>query len=142
MKWIAIAFSALALSAATNGKSEREVLAAMDAWKQATIAKDRAALEKLLHPDLTYTHSSGMNQTKDEVLKSVTTGNASVEAIDFTGTTVRIYGNTALVKGKVDIRNNTGGNSSTAHLDILHVWIKGPQGWQMVARQAVRLTPQ
>jgi ketosteroid isomerase-like protein len=142
MKWIAIVFTALALSAATDGKSEREVLAAMDAWKQATIAKDRAALEKLLHPDLTYTHSSGMTQTKDDVVKSVTTGNTAVEAIDFSGTNVRIYGNTALVKGKVDIRNNAAGNSTTAHLDILHVWIKGPQGWQMVARQAIRLNPQ
>src|ERR1700736_6509782 len=83
---IAIVFSALALSAANDATREKEVLAAMDAWKQATIAKDRAALEKLLHPDLTYTHSSGMTQTKDDVVKSVTTGNSAVEAIDFTGT--------------------------------------------------------
>jgi len=111
----------------------------MDAWKQATMKKDRAALEKLLHPDLSYSHSSAKNETKADVIKAVTTGKSTVEAIDFINNTVRVYGNTALVKGKVDIKNNVDGKSTTANLDILHVWLKGPQGWQLVARQAVRL---
>ena len=139
-KWICILLSAALVWASTpDSKAEKEVLAAMDAWKQATMKKDGAALEKILHPDLTYSHSSAMNQTKAEVIKSVTTGNATVEGITFSDTIVRIYGKTALVKGKVDIINNTDGKSTPAHLNILHVWIKGPQGWQMVARQATRL---
>jgi len=140
-KWIMILAAGLVLSAATDSKAEKEVLAAMDAWKQATMKKDRAGLEKLLHDDLSYSHSNGRNESKAEVVQSVTTGKSTVEAIDFAETTVRVYGNTALVKGKVDIRNNTEGKSATAHLNILHVWVKGPKGWQMVARQATRLTP-
>jgi ketosteroid isomerase-like protein len=137
-KWICILLFTTFLSASsTDSKAEKEVLAAMDAWKEATMKKDTAALDKLLHPDLTYSHSSAANQTKAEVIKSVSTGN--VEAITFSDTTVRIYGKTALVKGKVDMVNNTGGKSTPAHLNILHVWVKGPQGWQMVARQATRL---
>jgi ketosteroid isomerase-like protein len=132
--------SAAVLSAAgTDSKPEKDVLAAMEAWKQATMKKDGAALEKLLHKDLSYTHSSAKNETKADVIKSVTTGKSSVEAIEFSGTTVRVYGNTALVKGKVDITNKADGKSTTANLDILHVWVKGSQGWQMVGRQAVRL---
>jgi len=139
-KWICLLLSAVVLSAAgPDAKGEKEVLAAMDAWKAATMKKDGAALEKLLHPDLTYSHSSGQNQTKDEVIKSVTAGKATVEAINFSDTTVRVYGRTALVRGKVDITNVADGKSTTAHLNILHVWMKGPQGWQMVARQATRL---
>jgi ketosteroid isomerase-like protein len=124
-----------------GSKSEKEVLAAMDAWKQATMKKDRAALDKLLHEDLTYSHSSGHNESKADVIQSVTSGKSAVEAIDFSDTTVRVYGNTALVKGKVDIRNNAGGKSTTANLNILHVWLKGSKGWQLVARQATRLAP-
>ena len=140
LTWMLLA--AMVLSAApSDSKGEKEVLAAMDAWKQATMKKDGAALGKLLHPDLTYSHSSGMNETKADVLKSVTAGKSTVEAIDFSDTTVRVYGNTALIKGKVDIRNNNAGKSTTANLNILHVWVKGPQGWQMVARQATRLAP-
>jgi len=113
----------------------------MDAWKHATMKKDGAALEKLLHPDLTYSHSSGHNQDKADVVKTVTTGKATTASIDFSETTVRVYGNTALVRGRVDMTSSTDGKSAASHLNILHVWIKGPQGWQMVARQATKLTP-
>ena len=37
--------------------------------------------------------------------------------------------------------SNSDGKNAASHLNILHVWIKGPQGWQMVARQATKLTP-
>src|SRR5947209_13235676 len=115
-KMIWMLLSAAVLSAAVaDSKAERDVLAAMDAWKQATMKKDGAALDKLLHPDLTYSHSSGMNQTKAEVLKAVTTGKATTEAIEFSDTTLRVYGNTALVRGKVDMRNNTAGKSTTSN---------------------------
>src|SRR5882724_1810808 len=113
--WILIALSATLLSGASiDPKSEKDVMAAMDAWKHATMKKDGAALEKLLHPDLTYSHSNGHNQTKAEVVTAVTTGNATTEGIEFSETTVRVYGNTALVRGKVDIKNSTGGKSTTA----------------------------
>src|SRR4051812_11177036 len=122
-KWMWLLLSASVLAAAgSDSKEQKEVLAAMDAWKQATMKKDGAALNKLLHADLSYTHSSAKNETKADVIKAVTTGPSTVEAIDFKETTVRVYGNTALVKGKVDIRNSTDGKATTANLDILHVW--------------------
>ena len=63
--WILVLLSTAILSAAgVDSKGEKDVLGAMDAWKQATMKKDRAALDKLLHPDLTYSHSSGKTQTK------------------------------------------------------------------------------
>jgi ketosteroid isomerase-like protein len=61
------------------------------------------------------------------------------EEIKLSNTTDRVFGDTALVKAIVDFRNSLAGAVSTAHLDVLHVWLKGPQGWQLVARQAIRL---
>src|SRR5216684_87977 len=137
-KIVCILFSTLLLSAAPTGsKAEKDVLAAMDAYKEAMIHKDGAALDKLLSNDLTYTHSGGQLETKADVIKSITTGKTIVERIDFSDTTVRIYGKTALVKGKVDLYHSS---TNIVHMNALHVWIKGPQGWQMVARQATRLT--
>lgn len=120
-------------------EAEKDVLSAMETWRHAMMKKDRAALQKVLHEKLTYTHSSGLNETKADVLKSVTEGPMTHENIQLSKTTVRIFGDTALVKGIVDFRNSVGGTVSTAHLDVLHVWLKGPQGWQLVARQALRL---
>lgn len=133
-----ICFAAMLVAA---GPADKDVLAAMESWKQATMKKDRAALENLLHDDLTYSHSNAKNESKADVLQSVTAGKATVEGIDFSGTAVRVYGNTALVKGNVTMRNNTDGKSTATNLNVLHVWVKGPKGWQMVARQATRLNP-
>lgn len=97
--------------------------------------KGRRRIEKLLHDDLTYAHSAGLQQTKAQVIQTAM-GPTTTEAIDFSDTTVRVYGNTALVKAHVELRNSNGGKATTNHLNILFVWVKGPGGWQLVARQA------
>ena len=59
-KLVVIFVGALILSAAPiDPKGDKEVLAAMDAYKEAIIRKDGAALGKLLADDLAYTHSGG-----------------------------------------------------------------------------------
>jgi ketosteroid isomerase-like protein len=138
IEWIAFSGLGLALAAQPPGGAQDDVLAALEAWKQATLGKDAAALDRLLHDGLTYSHSNGRTQSKADVMASVTGGKSSVTGMDFGDQTVRVYGSTALVKGIVDVHSSKGGVDSTAHLDILHVWIKGPQGWQMVARQATQ----
>ena len=139
-KWILLLLSAAVavVSAATpDPKTEKEVLAALDAYKQAMIKKDAASLTKVLSDDLTYTHSSNLHEDKAAVLASLKSPTV-VEAIDFKDPKVRVYGNTALVKCDVDFRNNAAGTVTVSKLNVLHVFVKGPQGWQLAARQATR----
>jgi ketosteroid isomerase-like protein len=137
-KWMLLLLSATILSAAKpDPKTEKEVLAALDAYKQALIKRDAVALSKVLGDDLTYTHSSNLHQDKAAVLASVK-GDTFPEAIDFKNLKVEVYGNTAVVTGDVDFHNNTAGVVSVAKLYITHVLVKGPHGWQLVARQATR----
>ena len=112
-------------------------MAAMDAYRQGLVKKDAAALSKVLSDDLVYTHSSNLHEDKAAVLESLKK-NTVTEAVDFKDLKVRVYGNTAVVVGDVDFRNSTNGVASTAKLNVLHVLVKGPQGWQLVARQATR----
>jgi ketosteroid isomerase-like protein len=117
---------------------EQAVLAALDAWKEAMLKKDRAALEKIFHSDLTYAHSNAMVQTKEQAIAGVV-GGEGWEAIDLADTTVRLQGNVAIVNGKTDMHQRNKGKPMTiSKLIQLSVWVKGPQGWQMIARQAVR----
>lgn len=137
-EWMGLLFSGIALAATASPGAQDEVLGAMTAWKDATLGKDGTALDRLLHDDLTYSHSNGRTQTKADVMSSVTGGKSSVTGMDFGDFDVRVYGTTALIKGIIDVHSSKAGTASTAHLDILHVWIKGPRGWQMVARQATQ----
>ena len=134
--------AAILTPAGTDAKAEKEVLATMEAWKQAAIHKDRAALEKLYHPDLIYAHSGGLQENKEQAIKHMTDPKGTVyENIDFAGTTVRVYGNMALVTGKVIIHERAAdGKKSDVSLLVLHNFLKGPQGWQMIGRQATRPT--
>jgi ketosteroid isomerase-like protein len=137
-KWILYLLSATMLCAATpDAKTEKEVMAAMEAYKQALIKRDADALSKVLSDDVVYTHSSNLHQDKAAVLESLK-GPTFAEGVDFKDLKVHVYGNTAVVVGDVDFHNVANGTSSTIRLNILHVLVKGPKGWQLVARQAVR----
>jgi ketosteroid isomerase-like protein len=141
MKTIILALAgAVALMATSHSETAavKEVNAAMEALKQAMLHKDGAALEKLCADDLTYSHSAGQLETKAEFIKSVSSGKSIVERLDYLGNVVRVYGNTALVRGGVDLYHS---KTDIVHMNILHVWVKGPAGWKMVARQATRLVP-
>ena len=118
--------------------AEKAVLAAQDAWKEAMLKKDRAALEKIFHADLSYGHSSAMVETKAQAIPHIVDG-LGWEAIDFADTTVRLQGNVAILNGKIDMhQRNKDKPTSISKLVSLTVWVKGAQGWQMIARQAVR----
>jgi ketosteroid isomerase-like protein len=137
-KWIFCLLSATMLSAATpDPRSEKEVLSVMAAYKQALMKKDATALARILSDDLTYTHSSNLHQDKAAVL-ALLNGKSVVEAMDFKDMKVRVYGNSAVVTADVDTTSNSGTAVSVTKLHILHVLVKGPQGWQLVARQATR----
>ena len=133
-----IAAAALAAAPAGLGAGKEEVLAAMDAYKDAMVHKDGAALEKLLGKDLTYVHSTGQVEAKADVIDSIVKSKTIIEKIEYLpDTNVRIHGNTALVTGKVDLWHSP---TNIVHMHVLHVWEKGAQGWQLTARQATRLT--
>jgi len=137
-KWIIVLLSAGILSAANpDAKTEKEIMAAMNVYRQAIVQKDDAALAKVLSDDLIYTHSNNLHQDKAALIESLK-GNSITEDIDFKDLKVRVYGNTAVVVGDVDFHMNTGGVKSVNHLNVLHVLVKGPEGWQLVARQAVK----
>ena len=136
-KWILILLSGLTLAAAQpDPKATKEVLAAHEAFRQAMLKKDGAALQKLLHPDLTYSHSNARLQDKADLIKTTTAGPTTIAAMDYSDAKVRVYGKTALIRANLDIRNVTDGKSTTSHLNVLHVWLKGPGGWQLVGRQS------
>jgi len=122
--------------AADAPKTDKDVMAAVDAWKQAALKGDAAALDKLFHKDLAYTHSSAKVENKAEAIEGATKSGSVAKAIEYHDVTTHVYGSTAIVKGKFDI---TSGAGVVNHLDVLMVWLKSPQGWQLVARQAVKI---
>jgi hypothetical protein len=116
--------------------AEKEVLANMEAFREAMIHNNAAMLGKLLSDDLSYVHSGGQFESKADVLKAVTTGKNVITKLEFSEVSTRIYDGTALVRCRVDLWHS---DTNIVHMNVLHTWVKRPQGWQLVARQATRL---
>ncbi len=135
-------FIVLAQPAFAANSGEKEVLAAMEGLKEAMLKKDRATLDKIFHADLTYSHSSAKVENKAQAIAHMVDG-LGWEAIELADTTVRLQGNVAIVNGKADFHERKKDQppkdtTTTAKLLVLTVWVKGPVGWQLIARQAVR----
>ena len=127
------------LPAAQNPKVEKEILAAMNGFKDALIKKDVAAMDKLIHEELVYSHSNGVLTQDKKVWLEYVGKEASTVYIDWGEQRIRAYGNVAVATGDVDIR---GGDGKTPFIvKMTHVWAKENGRWQLLSRQATRVTP-
>jgi ketosteroid isomerase-like protein len=123
-------------AAEPTATAKQAVMAASQEWTTAVLKADRATLQKLLSPDLSYTHSSAKTQTKEEFIKDATGGGTKYESIDFEGTRLRQYGNVVVMTHNAVIKSAPTG---TSHLYITEVWAQQSGLWQMVSRQATKL---
>ena len=83
--------------------NENEILGLEDQRLGAMVARDFAALEKLVHGDLLYTHSSGVTDTKASWLESMKSGKTRYKSASCSDRQVRFFGEVALVRGKAAI---------------------------------------
>jgi ketosteroid isomerase-like protein len=138
--WLILILSTLGAVSAFGGMpkadAKKAVLAAEQAFVDAMIKHDKAALERLLADDLVYVHSSSKVETKAEVIQAVTSGSATYESIEFRDTTVRQYGDVVVTTHKAAIKTK---QSGVANLLVTHVWVKHKGGWQFASRHASRL---
>lgn len=118
------------------GSAEKDVLAAVEAWKEAALKGDAASLGKLYHDDLAYTHSSAMTQNKAVAIASETAPTGIYKGVLMRDVSVHVYGDTAIVEYKLDLTHFAG---DTAHLHEIMVWLKSSDGWQLLARHATKL---
>lgn len=126
--------------AGAGAKAEQQVLQAEKDRFAAMITGDRAALERLLADDLTYTHSSALFESKAEFIKSVTGGTIDYVSIvpSETDWKVRVNGNTAIVNGVAAV--NVIDTGKDLKIKVRYTTIHTNRGgqWQMQAWQATR----
>jgi ketosteroid isomerase-like protein len=138
--WLILTLSTLGVATLFAGTpkpdAKQAVLAAEQAFVDAMIKRDKAALEKLLADDLVYVHSSSRVETKAEVIQAVTSGSSLYESIEFKDANVRQYGDVVITTHKASIKTKQTGLSN---LFVTHVWAKQKGGWQFASRHAARL---
>lgn len=128
----------LTLSGFAQSKAEQQVADAVLVWRKAMIDADKAGLEAILAPELSYGHSNGKIEDKAMVVKSISTGESDFITMELTEQTIKIAGKTAIVRHKLAGDVNDGGKPGSVKLFVLQIWQKQGAAWKLLARQAAR----
>lgn len=135
---IALLLSCVIISSAQS-KAEKAVTEVVQQLRKAMVDGDSTTLSKLTSPSLTYGHSGGHIETKQEFVSNLASGRSDFVTIDLSEQTVSVHGKTAVVRHTLIAATNDGGKPGTVKLHILSVWQKERKGWILLARQAVKL---
>jgi len=134
-------FTCITAGNAVNAQTSDEsaVAAAVESLRKAILDGDKAALEKISAEKLTYGHSSGQIENKEEFVAALATGKADFTRIDISDQKILITGNTAIVRHVLKGDVVLSGAATTLNLSVMQVWLKQGKDWKLLARQAIKI---
>jgi len=113
--------------------SPKEIVELEERRYRAMLAADVAALSKLLDDRLTYTHSSGVVDTKMSYLAGVRDKVWEYKAIAREGERIVVHGDCALVFCRLRIDLAVRGSPRTVDSNALTVWVREEAHWRVLA---------
>jgi hypothetical protein len=142
--WICT-LSGLTLSAQISGKSQEkvdeniEVAKVVDALGNAMVNRDRNSLENLSLDGMTYGHSSGKIETKDEFIDEVVNGPFDFISIEPSEQTIYVLEDMAVVRHIFNAQATNDGIPVSIRIGNMMVLKKQDDQWKILARQAYKL---
>lgn len=118
-----------------QSKEEKEIAAAVEKLRKGMLDGDKNTLESIAAPELSYGHSTGLIEDKAAFVEALVSGKSDFTKIELTNQTIKVAGNTAIVRHELHGELSTG----PVHIGILLVWQKQKNVWQLLARQAFKL---
>ena len=115
--------------------SDDDVLIHEEKRWAALIGGDFDALESLVHPALSYTHSNALVDTKESWLKSVTSGFVDYRSVEREDVAIISSGSTAVITGKATFVVGVQDNEITIVARFTAVWVNEDARWQFFAWQ-------
>jgi hypothetical protein len=123
-----------------QSKEEKEVSAAVDFLRKAMLDGDKASLDKIAAPELSYGHSQGTIEDKAAFIDALVSGRNDFVTIELSEQTIKLVGkDLALVRHKLKAQTNNGGTAGTANIGILLIFQRQKGEWKLLARQAFKL---
>jgi len=124
-----------------DSSSEQEVRQAIEKYRATLLRRDIPALEQIRTDDYFFVNASGEMLTKGQRLANLQSGATTLGSInDEEDLKVRIHQNTAVATSRVTIKGQYTGQPTSAQYRSIHIWVKGPTGWQLVANQLTAVT--
>ena len=139
---VALGASGLLLSGvagATAADDESAVTENIEILRKALLEADRARLEQVAAPQISYGHSDGRVETKEQFINGVMTRKQVVKSLAFPELKVAVVGNAAVARHIYLAESELEGKQTTTRIGALQVWQKQNGSWKLLARQGFRL---
>jgi ketosteroid isomerase-like protein len=140
--FVLLILSILAVQGQTkNLKSEQELLELQRQWLDAYQKHDADALERIEADDFTLTDADGVVTTKTEDVASVRNAKPPQpdDSFDTEDVKVRIYGDTAILMGRVVLKYRNKGQIVVEKYRYTDTYLRRRGKWQVFASQLTRL---
>jgi hypothetical protein len=134
----AILVAGLAAPALAQSADEAAVARGMEALAKAIVAVDKAQLENLAWPELSYGHSAGRIENKAQYVDALVSKKSIITKAEYAKMTTSIVGDIALVRGQMMFMVESTGKPVPTDLLFLMVWQKRGGEWKLLARQAYK----
>ena len=122
-----------------NAQTEEEkLISTMKEFHRALVQKNTVSINQQTEKSLSYGHSNGWVQNKNDIIKDFETGLISYQTYKEDSVQVSMSGNFANIRFIADINTTLRGNAISNHLKVLEVWVKKGKRWLLFARQAVK----
>ena len=114
---------------------------AMQQLDKALLQKDEVVLKSILHKEVSYGHSNGWIQSKDDILNDFKSGKLTYNNIQNNSSAiVKISEKYATVKTNTNAEGVVNGTEFKLTLHIMQFLVKTKKGWQLIARQSAKLS--
>lgn len=131
-----------AIAFCVNAQAQRDYAAQVEAtvarFTRAMEDSDIKTLSALTVPKLTYGHSGGKIENKEQFLQTFKSGASDFVKINIKDQTIDVTGRTAIVRHLFDADTNDNNQPGHITLKIMTVWQKQGSKWVLLARQAVK----
>ncbi|MFZ0735175.1 MAG: nuclear transport factor 2 family protein [Candidatus Sulfotelmatobacter sp.] len=114
----------------------REIIEMEHEAREASLRRDPAFPERALADDYVAITPLGTVTTKKDAISARKSGQLRYDNIDVTDMVVRLYGDTAIVTARADVKGHQLGEDFSGPYRYTRVWVHRAGHWQAVSYQA------
>ena len=126
-------------SGGADAVDEAAVTESVEILRKALLEADKVKLEQVASAQISYGHSDGRVETKEQFINGVMTRKQVVKSLAFPELKVAVVGNAAIARHIYLSESERDGKPTTTRIGALQVWQKQDGGWKLLARQGFRL---
>lgn len=131
-----VAVRAKATIDASDQETIRQIIEMERQAKEASLHRDPEFPERTLAEDYVAITPLGQVTTKKDSVSARKSGQLRYDTIDVTDMVVRLYGDTAIVTARADVKGHQLGEDFSGPYRYTRVWVRRAGRWQAVSYQA------